>query len=100
MSRKHALVATLFFVLTSLLAWAQVRPEMLNGRPVAPGEVIVKFQHHTAEGIGSVQRLADADRMEVVGGTGAVLMHSRSKSTAKLLEALTSNPALAYAEPN
>ena len=80
---------------------AQPRREVLNGRPVAPGEVLVRLRATAGpDDIGTLARLADADQVETIGRSRVRRIRSRSQSTRALLARLSGHPAVAYAEPN
>jgi uncharacterized repeat protein (TIGR01451 family) len=77
------------------------KTEVFKGKKVAAGEVLVKFRPSaTKPGMAQAELIADADRVRKVGGTGAKLIHSRSKDTATLVQELSARGDVVYAEPN
>ncbi|MEQ1897873.1 MAG: S8 family peptidase [Vicinamibacterales bacterium] len=74
---------------------------VVNGRPAAAGEVLVKFRTPVA-GV-ERQRLGtqmDADEDHDVGSAGVRRIHSRVFDTETLLAFLRTDPRVLYAEPN
>ncbi len=82
------------FVLLAAAAWAQ------NGVNAAPREVLVKFTSHVPAFVQDLMREHDLDLVKGVGGTGAVRLRSRSRSTEALMRALSQRPDVEYVEPN
>jgi subtilisin family serine protease len=81
-------------------AWGQDR-EIIQGQEVVPHEVLVKFRPPVAgPSIASLEQAADIDVTEGVGGAGVVRLHSRTRDVASLINELSSNPDVAYVEPN
>lgn len=74
---------------------------MFAGQTVAAGRVIVKYRHSkdSAAQLSLAQAL-DADSDVAVGGTGAHLIHSRTRTTADLVAELSNRPDVLYAEPD
>jgi subtilisin family serine protease len=86
--------------LVAWAAWGQDR-EIVQGQEVVPHEVLVKFRPAAgATSVASLEQAADIDVTEGVGGADVVRLHSRTKDVAALLSELSSNPDVAYAEPN
>jgi subtilisin family serine protease len=74
---------------------------MVDGHPVVPGEVLVKFRSQPTQAELSVLRTQlDADQDQQVGTIGVHRFHSRSLNETALLAFLGTHPAVAYAEPN
>src|SRR6476660_4829738 len=72
-----------------------------NLRAHREGEVLVKFRARPTQGErGYLRNQIDADRDEEIGNDGVVRYHSRSLDTGALTGFFTSNPNVAYAEPN
>ena len=77
------------------------RTEMLDGREVVEGEVIVRYVSQT----GTIEReraefYAYSDEAETIGRAGTRRLRSRTLSTSQMLATLRANPDVAYAEPN
>lgn len=79
----------------------QDRLEIFTGREVAANRVIVKYKPakgNAAQQIEAAQLDSDSD--VPVGGMGARLIHSRSKTTAELVAQLSAREDVLYAEPD
>jgi subtilisin family serine protease len=77
------------------------RLELIDGRPAAAGEVLLRFREGAGPAdLGALSRVADADAVEAIGQAGARRLRSRSQSTRSLLARLAGHPALVYVEPN
>ena len=77
------------------------KKEVINGREVAAGEVIVKFRQAASAGsVSDAKRKADVEVDKRVGGREARLLRSRSKNTATLIAELSAHPDVLYVEPN
>ncbi|MGH9386979.1 MAG: S8 family serine peptidase, partial [Vicinamibacterales bacterium] len=75
--------------------------ETVNGREVVGREVLVKFrQRPPASDLAQLRAEDDAEDLKPIGGTGAFLLRSRSKSAAALVARLSRRPDVAFAEPN
>ena len=74
--------------------------EILNGREVVAGEAIVKFR--SAPSRATLAQVGDpaVDEVKQVGRAGAMLLRSRSITTAELLARLRARGDVEYAEPN
>jgi subtilisin family serine protease len=95
------LVGTIMLVLPIAMQRSRLPFATVDGRPVAPGEVLVKFRRTLASFERSqFDQQTDADRSHVIGGAGVRRLHSRRYDTATLLAFLRSHPDVAYAEPN
>lgn len=68
--------------------------------PAAPRDVIVKFRDQIPQSIQSIYRDHDIERARWAGGTGAILMRSRSRDAWAMVRALAARPDVLYAEPN
>jgi subtilisin family serine protease len=99
-----AIVRIILFCVTLATAvplQAQVLTESFQGRDVVAGEIIVRFRAADL----SRSRLvasqdADIQSTEAVGQSGSVVMHSRGRNVAALMQAYSSRPDVLYAEPN
>jgi len=75
--------------------------EFFNGKEVAAGEVLMKFQTATpAEMISKVQLGENVDNAEFVGSAGVLRLHSKSKNVAMLISELSARGDVQYVEPN
>ncbi len=93
-SRLLAALAVATFAVPALAG----EHEHVRGRAAASGEVLLKLTGDAdLPGLG---RHGDADELEPVGRSGALRLHSRSKSAAKLLEELSLRGDVEYVEPN
>ncbi len=68
--------------------------------PAAPNRVLVKFRAGAQAQIPQVERDEDIAETRPVGGTGVLLMQSRSRDTLTLVRNLRSRPEVEYAEPD
>ena len=75
--------------------------EIVNGREVVAGEVLVKFRYPLpAAELAQIAADADADDVRRVGRTGAMLVRSRAMNTAALWRGCRNRADVDYAEPN
>jgi hypothetical protein len=75
--------------------------EMVGGRKAVAQEVLVKFRSETGPQLRSaIARQYGIQSMRDLNGGSVVRMHSASLSTARLIEQLSAEPAVLYAEPN
>jgi len=74
--------------------------ETYHGKDAAANEVLVKFHAATAEEIHKVKVREDVDEAEPVGSTGALRLHSKSKNIETLINDLSGNANVEYAEPD
>lgn len=80
---------------------AQQKIEIVSGREAAAGRVIVKYRDAKARvNARTLEQSLDVDSDTEVGGTGARLLHSRSKTAAELVAELSQRPDVLYAEPD
>ncbi len=92
--------ATLLWLAAALVPLhAQSKTEKFQGKLVAAGEVLVKFRSG-ASGMLRARKTEDAALTQPVGGSGAYLLRSRSKTAAGLVSSLRANTDVVYAEPN
>ncbi len=104
--RLAGVLALIGVVLLSASTATQIRPrdqaiEIVNGREVAAGEVIVRFASRPSRAQSSlVVADAGADAAEPIGRAGLMLVRSRSLGTAALISRLTARGDVIYAEPN
>ena len=96
------LAATAFVLALAASAMAQTaRTESYGGRNVVAGEIIVRFRDASP---GQNRALAARDQdivaAEPVGRTGPVLLRSRGRDVAALLQAYAGRADVQYAEPN
>jgi subtilisin family serine protease len=86
---------------TPYVAAQQIRTQMVNGYPVVANVVLVKYRTPpTAAQLMSVERLADAEATEMVGGINVYRIQSRIKDTATLLADLGGLADITYVEPD
>jgi subtilisin family serine protease len=71
--------------------------ETYHGREVAANAVLVKFY---AGMPADITIGADLDETEGVGSAGVMRLHSRSRNTAALIDALAGRPDVAFVEPD
>jgi subtilisin family serine protease len=72
-----------------------------QGHAVAPNEVLVKLrQPPTALSMAAIYQAGDIDSRRGVGSAGILLIHSRSKSVAELIQTMRPRPEVEYVEPN
>jgi len=75
--------------------------ERINGQDAAAGQVIVKFRKSVStEHIKSALRVLDTDIDVLVGGAGARLIRSKSRSASSLVNELSQRLDVEYVEPN
>jgi subtilisin family serine protease len=75
--------------------------ERVNGLDAAAGQVIVKFRKETSnETVNALLQSLDPALNVPVGGAGARLIQSRTKSAAALVSELSARSDVVYAEPN
>lgn len=80
---------------------AQTGIEFVNGHEAAAGRVIVKFRGAKGDAMRAEVALAlDADSDVSLGGTGARLVGSRSKTAVALVAELSARTDVEYAEPD
>ncbi|MGH9449795.1 MAG: S8 family peptidase [Terriglobia bacterium] len=108
----RVLQLSLLFLAASILATAHAAAqtaapgpkfpvEYVNGHTVAASQIIAKFKTVlTADETSTLQVQGDVDRVQPVGGTGAILIHSRSASVQELLDLVSDFPGLVYANPD
>ncbi len=92
--------ASLLLVQSGSPTFAQSKTEWLGNKEVVANEVIVKLRTPSSQAQAKVEQNEDADSRQAVGGTGAVLLHSRSKNVATLIRELSARSDVTYAEPN
>jgi hypothetical protein len=90
----------IWVVLLALPLWAQVRTESVQGYEAAAKEALVKFRNPAAASMAAILRAEDIEEWHAVGGAGAILLRSRSKNAAQLLQDLNGRAGVEYAEPN
>jgi subtilisin family serine protease len=74
---------------------------VIDGHPVVPGEVLVKFHSQpTPADLAVLRGQLDADQDQQVGSIGIHRFHSRTINETALLAFLRTHPAVEYAEPN
>ena len=100
--RFTGLVLALLLVLFAFPLWAQKKTEFVRGEEAVAQEVLVKFREGNSsfKGLAQLSAALDADEVRGVGGIGVLLVHSRSKSAAALLNELAGRADVLYAEPN
>ncbi len=96
---RRSLAPALMLFLSCALQ-AQDRTEFHQGHEVAAQEVLVKFRATTPQSLAQALFAQDIDRVEGVGGTGVLLLHSRSKGAGDLVRGFSAHPDAEYAEPN
>ena len=80
---------------------AQEQLEIIAGHEVAANRVIVKYQSTKSRAVlQSIAQTLDADVDVELGGTGARLVHSRSRTAAALVAELSQRSDVLYAEPD
>jgi subtilase family serine protease len=79
---------------------SRLERQMVNGREVVAGEVLVKFRDGARPNAPSLAADVDALRVVPLGHRGALRLQSRSLSAATLLQRLKRRPDVVYAEPN
>jgi probable HAF family extracellular repeat protein len=109
------IISLVAFAASGLLLWSPIRTgeshnsktttkqglERINGKDAVSGEVILRFRSSIDQkGANLTRQAADAESDRLVGGTGAHLLHSKSKKTADLLRDLTQRNDVLYVEPN
>jgi subtilisin family serine protease len=98
------LLAALSSMLLAVAQTSAQKPKStpaIDGHPVVPGEVLVRFRSEpTAADLAVLREQLDADHDQEVGTIGVRRFHSRSINENALLAFLRSHPAVAYAEPN
>jgi len=99
---RNLVLPIVFSLAISLPSAGQnVRSEVFQGRPVARGEIIVKFRDSVSTQSRAVAtQSADIDLAEAVGRNGAVRIHSRGRDTATLLQDYAGRADVLYAQPN
>ena len=90
----------LCLLVLALPAYGQRKTEILQGREVVAGQVLVKFNTIHLPTIQTAQWLEDVDVSETVSTEGVLRMHSRSKDTGSLLRDLARRTDVVYAEPD
>lgn len=88
-----------FWVLGSIVVLAAAALAQSPGN-AAPREVLVKFTSHVPAFVQELVREHDLDLVKGIGGTGAMRLRSRSRSTEALMRALSQRPDVEYVEPN
>jgi len=103
MKSTRALAGLLLF----LLIWElpvcgqTVRKESIQGREAVAGEVIVRFRPSDPLAAQSVSaRDTDIESTEQIGRNGALILRSRGRSTAELLQTYAARLDVQYVEPN
>jgi subtilisin family serine protease len=82
-------------------AHGRQKTELFNGRKVAAGEVIVKFSESTPpQAVEHAKAAAGVESDRAVGGRGARLFRSPSKSVETLVRELSARGDVVYVEPN
>ena len=86
----------------SIPTFAQtVRLEPFQGKDATAGEIIVKFRNATApQSLALAAQDSDIQSFEPLGQTGAMLLRSRARSVAALVQAYAQRADVEYAEPN
>ena len=93
-------VSILLFV-CALPAFGQTRAvESFQGREVVAGEVIVMFRATAASARSAAARDDDTASVSSVGRNGAMVIRSRSRKTAELIQAYAGRAEVQYVEPN
>ena len=93
--------ALLAVVQTSAQKSPTSKTAVVDGHPVIPGEVLVKFRSQPTQAeLDVLHGQLDADQDQQVGTIGVHRFHSRSINENALLAFLRTHPAVAYAEPN
>src|SRR5438046_6793572 len=78
-----------------------VATELYQGRDVVAGEIIVRFRAATpAQSQALAAQDQDIASTKAVGGTGPVVLRSRGRDVAELLQAYAGRADVQYAEPN
>ncbi|PNI09402.1 peptidase S8 [Arthrobacter sp. AFG7.2] len=95
---KRHIVASFAAAIMSLGGLSMAAP--VNAAPESPGtgHIIVKFKDGTAAP--GLLRTQGLDQGEAIGSTGAVLVETPRGKEAQLVEELSSNPNVEYAEPD
>lgn len=96
--RVSNLVVFAAVVLGTMAAWAQSVPEIVQGQEAAPQEILVKLDNPQA--LSPIVFQHNIDRVQGVGSTGVLRLHSRTQSAAALLNGLSNFPGVAFVEPN
>ena len=85
----------------SELSGSDRKTESYKGHQVAAGEVLVKFSDlASAAAISEAKRDSDIESDQPVGGQGARLFRSRTKTAEALVQQLSQRADVVYAEPN
>src|SRR5262245_49834378 len=80
---------------------AQDKLETYSGHPVAAQRVIVKYRSSKSRAaLRSIAQTLDVDVDVELGGTGARLLHSTSRTVASLVAELSQRDDVLYAEPD
>src|SRR5262249_2293597 len=113
--RNASFVTLLFLVLTAglialqkvntshatIASTGQQQIEMVGGHEAAAGRVILKYRDpNNRSARQSITQTLDVDSDRELGGTGARLMHSRSRTAAALVAELSQRDDIWYAEPD
>jgi len=95
--RFVSLVSAMAF-LWAVAGWSQTGSEIVQGQEAAAQQVLVLFSNQ--QNLGQIVFQHNIDRVQSVGSAGTVLLHSRTKSAADLLNALSNRSDVVYVEPN
>ena len=80
---------------------SQQKTERINGKDAVAGQVLVKFRSSlSAERTLQIKQAIDTEIDIPVGGAGARLLQSRSKTAASIVQELSKRDDLVYVEPN
>ena len=99
---SRCLLGCLLLTLCVSPGWAQPSPgrDVHQGHEVMANEVLVKFRDPDAPVAPGLRRLHDLDLVTGVAGGRAILLRSRSKKVAQLIQGLSSRSDVLYVEPN
>jgi len=79
---------------------SRLERQLVNGREVVAGEVLVKFRDGARPAAPAIAADVDAQAIRPLGRHGALRLKSRSLSAEALLRRLKGRPDVLYAEPN
>jgi subtilisin family serine protease len=98
---KLVSTSVVLLIWTFPLLGQTIRKESFQGRDVVAGEIIVKLKPSSVSTVQTVTA-QDSDIASTVqiGRNGAIILRSRSRSTADMVQAYAGRPEIEYAEPN
>jgi len=88
------------FLVLSIGAEKSDKPDWVNGKEVAPNEVLIKFKDASWADIENAKLRGDIEHAKKIGGIEAYRFRSSSKKVADLISLYAEEPKVVYVEPN